>query len=334
MTLRTHADSGTYDHSALLYETEREYVDWLTRFVAEGLDRLHPVLIAVPGEKLACLRDELGDAAADVAMSDITEFGRNPGRILATQLAFVERHPEQHVRIIAEPVWAGRTAHEHLACMQHEALANIAFANTDMTSLCPYDASCLDDSVLAHVRLTHPGLWMGGSRQHNPEYAIETALDQCNQPLTTNPAAVSHTVHVAADLAGARRCGERYGRLLGMSADQVADLLLVATELATTRAARADWPSGTRPGTLSAKPATGGTGEIRWRDVDRPPHAASVPTDCSWSMRSQTCYAPIRRQPAPRSMRTCGSTIPPKPPVDRPTYCVLVGAASNLGRND
>jgi len=233
MTLRTHADSGTYDHSALLYETEREYVDWLTRFVAEGLDRLHPVLIAVPGEKLACLRDELGDAAADVAMSDITEFGRNPGRILATQLAFVERHPEQHVRIIAEPVWAGRTAHEHLACMQHEALANIAFANTDMTSLCPYDASCLDDSVLAHVRLTHPGLWMGGSRQHNPEYAIETALDQCNQPLTTNPAAVSHTVHVAADLAGARRCGERYGRLLGMSADQVADLLLVATELAT-----------------------------------------------------------------------------------------------------
>jgi anti-sigma regulatory factor (Ser/Thr protein kinase) len=233
MTLRTHADSGTYDHSALLYETEREYVDWLTRFVAEGLDRLHPVLIAVPGEKLACLRDELGDAAADVAMSDITEFGRNPGRILATQLAFVERHPEQHVRIIAEPVWAGRTAHEHLACMQHEALANIAFANTDMTSLCPYDASCLDDSVLAHVRLTHPELWLEGSRQHNPEYAVETALDQCNQPLTTNPAAVSHTVHVAADLAGARRCGERYGRLLGMSSDQLADLLLVATELAT-----------------------------------------------------------------------------------------------------
>jgi anti-sigma regulatory factor (Ser/Thr protein kinase) len=233
MTLRTHAHSGYYDHSALLYETEREYVDWLARFVADGLDQLHPVLIAVPGEKLACLRDELGDAAADVAMSDITEFGRNPGRILATQLAFVERHPEQHVRIIAEPVWLGRTAHEHLACMQHEALANIAFANTDMTSLCPYDASCLDDSVLAHVRLTHPELWMGGSRQRNPEYAIETALDQCNQPLTTNPAAVSHTVHVAADLAGARRCGERYGRLLGMSADQVADLLLVATELAT-----------------------------------------------------------------------------------------------------
>ena len=44
---------------------------------------------------------------------------------------------------------------------------------------------------------------------------------------------MTHTVDEPADLAGARRCGERYGRLLGMSADRIADLLLVATELAT-----------------------------------------------------------------------------------------------------
>ena len=233
MTLGAHAHIPAYDHSALLYRTEREYVDWLVRFICDGLDRLQPVLIAVPGDRLASLRGALGDAAADVTMADITGFGRNPGRILAAQLAFVERHPDQHVRVIAEPAWVGRTAPEYLACMQHEALANIAFAGTDMTSLCPYDASCLDESVLADVRLTHPRIWLGGLRKHSPEYAVDAALAQCNQPLATSPAAVTHRVDEPADLADARRCGERYGRLLGMSADRIADLLLVATELAT-----------------------------------------------------------------------------------------------------
>lgn len=233
MTLTTHAQLPAFDHCALLYHSEREYVDWLVRFISEGLDREHPVLVAVPGDRLAPLRDALGDVASDVTMTDIMGFGRNPGRILAAQLAFVERHPGQHVRIVAEPVWAGRTASEHSACMQHEALANIAFDGLAVTGLCPYDASCLAESVLADVRLTHPQIWWRGSRKRSPEYALDAALDQCNQPLATNPAAVTYTVDDAADLAGARRCGDRYGRLLGMSRDNVADLLLVATELAT-----------------------------------------------------------------------------------------------------
>jgi anti-sigma regulatory factor (Ser/Thr protein kinase) len=233
MTLSTHVHRRGYDHSALFYRSEREYVDRLVQFIEDGLDQQQPILLAVPGDKLASVSSALGDAAVEVTMADITDFGRNPGRILAGQLAFVERHAGRHVRVISEPAWAGRTASEYLACMQHEALANIAFAGSDITGLCPYDASCLDESVLADVRLTHPQIWLGGSRRHCPEYAVDAALDQCNQPLATSPAAVTHNVHQAADLAGVRRCGERYGRLLGMHADRMADLLLVATELAT-----------------------------------------------------------------------------------------------------
>jgi anti-sigma regulatory factor (Ser/Thr protein kinase) len=233
MTLKERVHRRGYDHSALLYHSEREYVDWLVEFIEEGLLLAQPVLLAVPGDKLAAVRAALGGASAEVTMADITDFGRNPGRILAGQLAFVERHASHHVRIIAEAAWAGRSASEYVACMQHEALANIAHEGSDITGLCPYDASCLEDSVLAHVRLTHPQIWLGGSRRHCPEYGVDAALDQCNQPLDTHPAAVTHTVEQAADLAGVRRCGERYGRLLGMPADRLADLLLVATELAT-----------------------------------------------------------------------------------------------------
>jgi anti-sigma regulatory factor (Ser/Thr protein kinase) len=233
MTLTAHAQLPVFDHSALLYHSEREYVDWLVRFISDGLERTQPVLVAVPGDRLASLRRALGDAAAEVTMADITRVGRNPGRILAAQLAFVERHLSEHVRIIAEPVWEGRTPFEYSACMQHEALANIAFDGLDVTSLCPYDASCLGEKVLADVHLTHPQIWRGGFRKTSPDYALDVALDHCNQPLTTNPAAVTHTVAEPADLAGARKCCNRYARLLGMSADRVADLMLVATELAT-----------------------------------------------------------------------------------------------------
>jgi anti-sigma regulatory factor (Ser/Thr protein kinase) len=233
MMITADAHHPSYDHSALLYRSEREYVDSLVRFIAEGLDSTQPVLVAVPGEKLASLRGALGCAAADVTMTDITELGRNPGRILAAELAFAERYRHQNVRIIAEPVWAGRTAAEYAACVQHEALANIAFAGSDVTGLCPYDASRLDDNVLADVRVTHPHIWEAGSRTRCPEYALDAALDQCNQPLPTNPVALTYTVREPADLAGARKCAGRYGRLLGMSADRIADLSLITTELAT-----------------------------------------------------------------------------------------------------
>jgi anti-sigma regulatory factor (Ser/Thr protein kinase) len=233
MTLREHVHSRGFDHSALLYHSEREYVDSLMHFITEGLERQQPVLVAVPGDRLVSLLDALGNDANDVTMADMVDFGRNPGRILAGQYSFIERHPDQHVRVVAESAWAGRTEPEYLACMQHEALANIAFSGLEVTGLCPYDVSCLDEAVLAHVRLTHPQVWQGGSRNHCPEYAVDAALDQCNQPLHTHPAAVTHTVGHALDLAGARRCAERYGRLVGMTPDRIADLLLVTTELAT-----------------------------------------------------------------------------------------------------
>jgi anti-sigma regulatory factor (Ser/Thr protein kinase) len=233
MTLEAHVHRRGFDHSALFYRTEREYVDSLVHFIEDGLNQRQPVMLAIPGDKLESLRDALGNAADEVTMADITDFGRNPGRIIAGQHAFIDAHAGQHVRLIAEPAWTGRTEPEYLACMQHEALANIAFAGADITGLCPYDASGLDQTVLAQVRLTHPQVWQSGSRRHCPEYAVDAALDKCNQPLETHPAAVTHTVEHAKDLAGARRCAERYGRLLGMSPDRVADLLLVTTELAT-----------------------------------------------------------------------------------------------------
>lgn len=236
MTMTRHTEQRLV-HSALFYRSEREYVDSLVPLISEWLSMDQPVLVSVPANNIALLRDGLDAAAQDVTknliMTDITQAGRNPGRLLGMAGSFVRQHPNRPVRIIGEPVWPGRTEAEYPACVQHEALFNLAFAGHDVTGLCPYNASQLADSMLADARLTHPVVWRDGSHRHNPEYAIDVALRHSNEPLTTSPVAVTYTVCELADLSGARRCGSRYARLLGMSAGRVADLQLIATELAT-----------------------------------------------------------------------------------------------------
>ncbi|OBI43720.1 regulator of Sig8 [Mycobacterium kyorinense] len=220
-------------HGALFYCSEREYIDSVVRFVSEWLSVAQPVLVAVPGDKIGLLRDALGPAARKVTMIDITEEGRNPGRLIGLLATFVERHGHQPVRIIGEPIWPERSAVEYPACVQHEALVNVALADQDVTGVCLYDATRLGDGALADARRTHPTIWQDGSAEVNPDYAVDDALAQCNQPLSTSPVAVTSTVCQPADLANARRCSTRYGRLLGMSSDRLADLQLITTELAT-----------------------------------------------------------------------------------------------------
>jgi hypothetical protein len=225
-------------HTALFYRSEGDYLDSLVPLIFGWLSKAEPVLVAVPDNKIALLHDAFGASAGNVTvnltMTDITETGRNPGRILGLVADFMQRHPNQSVHVIGEPVWPGRSEVEYPACIQHEALVNIALVGHDVTGLCLYDASRLDESVLADARLTHPLIWRDGWPQSNRDFAVDRALDHCNQPLPSDPGGVTYTVCEPADLAGARKSCARYGRLLGLSEEGIADLQLITTELATS----------------------------------------------------------------------------------------------------
>ncbi|ORB10970.1 anti-sigma factor RsbA family regulatory protein [Mycobacterium noviomagense] len=235
MTASTPAHDAGFVHSALFYRSEQQYLDFVVRSVSEALNNYEPVWVAVPGDKLAALSEALGPAADDteVTLADMADVGRNPGRLLGVAGAFVERHRHRPVRLIGEPVWAGRTAVEYPACVQHEALVNLALDGHRATAVCLYDASQLAEGVLADARTTHPLICVDGSYQHSADYAFDVALQRCNEPLTTSPAAVTYTVSELANLSAARQQGSRYGRLLGMAAESIANLQLIITELAT-----------------------------------------------------------------------------------------------------
>jgi anti-sigma regulatory factor (Ser/Thr protein kinase) len=237
MTTGTEAEHGGFVHSALFYHSQAEYLDFVARFVLDGLAMDEPVLVAVPGDRLASLRDALWGACdglpADLRSMDITEVARNPSRLLALAGSFARDHPNRRLRIVSQLVWPGRTVDESLACAKLEALANAAFEGHQVTELCLYDADRLDEAVLADARATHPLLWRSGSLHRSTDYAPDQVLARCNQPLPANPAAVTYIVRKSEDLRPARSFAVDYAGWVGLSEDGIEDLQLIATELAT-----------------------------------------------------------------------------------------------------
>ncbi|OBF13156.1 regulator of Sig8 [Mycobacterium sp. ACS4054] len=223
-------------HSALIYQSQQEYLDAVTRFIGDGLATGEAVLVAVPSDKLALLHDAMaadGGLPPDVQTVDVTEEARNPSRFMAMEGAFVDDHPDRRVRIVSQLAWPGRSGEELVACVEHEALVNGAMDGYQATNLCLYDGSRLADEVLADARATHPLLLSGGALQRSAEYAPDAALRRCNRPLPANPGAVTYTVSKSTDLSPARSFAVDYAGWIGLSQDGIEDLQLVATELAS-----------------------------------------------------------------------------------------------------
>lgn len=248
-------DVGAADgfaHRALFYRGPREYLAGTMPFVCAGLSAGEPVAVAVPEPNLWLLRTELGPAAADVRFVDMARAGRNPARIIPGVLrAFADAHPTRRVRIIGEPIWPGRTALEYPACIQHEALINLAFAGRPATILCPYDAAGLDPAILADAAATHPVLGDHEGWARSEDYAPHHVITSYNRPLPSPPDDAATLVVTCDRLADARDFTAQYARKLGLAGERVEDALLIVTELAANSVAHG-----------------GGSGTLQiWRDA-------------------------------------------------------------------
>ncbi|OBK88644.1 hypothetical protein A5649_15555 [Mycolicibacter heraklionensis] len=236
MTVAAGADRGSFSHIALFYRSPQEYLDYLVPYIADAVAAEFPILVAVPEPNLSLLRNALPAGAAKTAsLSDMSQVGRNPTHILGGVLgAFAARHPSGPVRMVAEPVWSGRSKLEYPACVQHEALVNEAFTGRDLTMLCPYDATHLDSDILVDAEITHPSLGHSGHpEQPSSGFAPDAAWERYNEPLPGSATAANYTLHRLSDLAGARQFSAKYARWFGFAAAEVADLQLIVNELAS-----------------------------------------------------------------------------------------------------
>jgi anti-sigma regulatory factor (Ser/Thr protein kinase) len=220
-------------HPALFYRGVQDYLAGTMPFIREGLKVGDPVAVAVPGPNLRLLRAELGESADQVRLVDMTQAGRNPGRIIPGVLrGFADAHPHGRVRIIGEPIWPGRSDNEYPACVQHEALINLAFTGRAVTILCPYDAEALHPRVLADAAATHPLLIDDEGDRPSAEYAPERIRQVYDVPLPEPADQPALLAFDETNLSQVRALVVEHARQAGLAADRVMDVELAVNEMA------------------------------------------------------------------------------------------------------
>ncbi|OJF15879.1 sensor histidine kinase [Couchioplanes caeruleus] len=229
------ATAEQFVHPALLYRDDEEYLAGTVPYILDGLAAGEPVAVAVPGPNLTLIRDALGADAERVLLRDMTVAGRNPGRIIPTVLlAFANAHPGRRVRLIGEPIWAGRSATEYPACAQHEALINAAFADRPATILCPYNTELLDPVWIEDAYKTHPVMLDADRRFDSASYHDPVAVAASfNRPLPDPPADAATITIDFCTLQAVRRFAAAHADRAGLTSERIADLALAINELAT-----------------------------------------------------------------------------------------------------
>lgn len=223
--------SGVHTHKALFYRGNREYLEGLHRFLRPAFDSGEPVALALPQPKLRLVRGHLREVSNDELL-DMSEVGRNPGRILALIERLREEHRGETLHYVGEPIWPGRTTEEIREAVRHEALINVALGDTSTRVLCPYDAAGLDATVLESAKRTHPVIVEQATKHSSASYS-EAIPPECELPLSDPPDdAVRYWVEHGA-LGALRSAIRNLGRDAGLGSEHVDDVQVVVSELTT-----------------------------------------------------------------------------------------------------
>ncbi len=226
-----------FEHEALFYRGDADFLAGLVPFVREGLDRGESVLVALPQARLALLRDALGDGSDRVRFLEMEEIGANPGRIIAAWAdALAEATASGGtLRGVGEPAWHGRRDVELAECQLHELLLNRAFDDGPAWRLlCPYDESRLPRAVCDLALEAHPirstSLHRGVSERYVPGGDLAAFAAPLAAPREGVLRGVFRGPH---DVPAARHTVAQYARTCGVPEEKVEILELAASELAT-----------------------------------------------------------------------------------------------------
>jgi anti-sigma regulatory factor (Ser/Thr protein kinase) len=220
-----------YRHEAFFYRDDDEYFATLASFARDGVDRGEPVLVAVPDGRTHRFRDELGPASSEVTFVDMTAVGANPAHLIPFWQQFLDEHG--HGRGIGEPAWVGRDDDSFHECARHEALLNFAFEReTGFWLVCPYDASALDEGVVASAKATHPYLRRNGSVDASSDYVgVDACADFGNERLPRPPRDALVITFDMSRLRHIRRTVEAIATAAGLEAGRTADMVAAVNEL-------------------------------------------------------------------------------------------------------
>ena len=228
-------------HEAVIGRDSAECIEAALNFVEDGLRQGEAVSIGLSAALGRRLGRVLGSQRL-VAYFDMTELGRNPGRIIAAMLDFARTHTggtqaarDQSgppLRYVSEPFWPDRSDAERAEAARHEALVEPALAGAPATVLCVYNADRLDADAIACAPRMHPVVITGGEPRPSAEYVGRGVVPpQCDRPLAPPPAAAMRLGY-RDDLRAVRDAVAGCADEAGLAQGRITDLVLAVSEVA------------------------------------------------------------------------------------------------------
>jgi anti-sigma regulatory factor (Ser/Thr protein kinase) len=229
--------SGGFQHQALIYGSDEEFLDVAFPFVQEGLSSNQPTLIAVQDRNVENLRSALGGTPEGLTLHAVDEWYETSAR---TREKFSRWAAERsgrgnRVRLMGEPPWAIGHDAQIRDWARHESVINLAFAGRPVTFICPYDASVLPEEVIGHGLDTHPqivdpdGTAMSASYEDPADFCRR--LDISVEPQREEPALeLSFRLE---DLPALRRTIGLLAQDAGLAPARSEELVLAVNEITT-----------------------------------------------------------------------------------------------------
>ncbi|MEV0265292.1 MEDS domain-containing protein [Streptomyces sp. NPDC050617] len=299
------ADLGAADgftHHACLYGSDDEFLAMAVPFAERGLAAGEPVLAATTAANIASLRAALGGRAYALDTAETAFFGRRPVERVSAFLRYHARRavPGRRMRMIAEPVWGGKSAHQVAEWQRMEAGLNVLLAELPVWMICPYDTRAVPERVSAAARATHPGLMDGARLLPCPDYAAPGEYAAAVAPDLPSPPAGAPGVGPTADAPAVRRFARERAAAAGLSGSRLALAELAVHEAAgyllATPGARVSARMWTEPGALACellRHAPGSAPPPVFAGF-HPPGAAPDAADGLWLARSLSEYMEVR----------------------------------------
>ena len=161
-------------HSEFRYATDDEFQTTMGAVVAEGIERSEAIIAVTTSRNIALLREHLGEGARKVMFVEADVWYTTPIAALDAYRTFADAQLESGadwVRIVGEPVWAGRPEAEVRLWNRYESLLNLAFSAYPLSFFCPYDERTVAPDILAQARLTHPHAVTDAGIAARPDFA-------------------------------------------------------------------------------------------------------------------------------------------------------------------
>jgi transcriptional regulator with XRE-family HTH domain len=161
------------EHSVFPYGTDDQFRTTMGTFLSEGIERSEANLAVTTGANIELLREHLGKDARRVEFVEASGWYSSPIGALNAYKAFSDAKLERSaawVRMVGEPIWAGRSDAEVRLWTRYESLFNLVFAAYPVTLVCPYDERSVAPEIVRQAHLTHPNTVSNRGLSRNPEY--------------------------------------------------------------------------------------------------------------------------------------------------------------------